>query len=164
MLKIRRALVSDATAIADIYNWYIRNTTASFESASVSVPEMRRRILDKLSHYDWLIAESDRKVAGYAYYGSFRPRAAYYRTVETSIYLAQGSVGRGWGTELYAALIESAAKKQYLQMVAVIALPNPACLALHERLGFEQAGILRGVGFKFGAFHDIALWQRATTA
>ena len=43
--------------------------------------------------------------------------------------------------------------------MAAIALPNPASVRLHEAFGFRETGILRRVGWKFGAWHDVACWQ-----
>lgn len=43
---------------------------------------------------------------------------------------------------------------------AGIALPNPASVALHEKLDFTQAGIFREVGYKFGRYCDVAWYER----
>jgi phosphinothricin acetyltransferase len=56
-------------------------------------------------------------------------------------------------------MIDSAGQKGFRELIGVIALPNPASLALHAKLGFHEAGILRRVGYKFGQFHDVAIWQ-----
>jgi phosphinothricin acetyltransferase len=40
------------------------------------------------------------------------------------------------------------------------ALPNPASVALHEKLGFTQVAHFRENGFKFGRWIDVAYWQR----
>ena len=46
-------------------------------------------------------------------------------------------------------------------MVAVIGdSANHASIGLHKSLGFEMAGNLRSVGFKFGRWVDIALMTR----
>ena len=49
----------------------------------------------------------------------------------------------------------------FAQAIGAITLPNPASVALHEALGFAQAGIYRDVGYKLGAWHSVGLWQRA---
>ena len=43
-ITIRRVLPEDACQIADIYNYYVRETTVSFEVAVLSVEDMRGRI------------------------------------------------------------------------------------------------------------------------
>jgi L-amino acid N-acyltransferase YncA len=163
-LYIRRASEADADRIAEIYNWYVLNTVITFETSAVSPQEMRERIREKLTQFDWVVGEFNHQIVGYAYYGSFRHRAAYSHTVESTVYLARESTGKGFGKRLYSALIESASKKGFREVIGVIALPNPASLALHQALGFREAGFLRGVGHKFGEYVDVALWQRSLDA
>jgi L-amino acid N-acyltransferase YncA len=159
---IRRASDSDAEAIAEIYNAYVLNSIITFETTPVDASEMRQRIKEKLAKYDWIVGELNHQIVGYAYYGSFRPRAAYSHTVESTIYLSEGSTGRGLGKSLYAALIQSATEKGFRELIGVIALPNPASVTLHRALGFEEVGVLHGVGHKFGKYVDISLWQRSS--
>lgn len=160
-LYIRQATVSDAQGCSDIYNWYVLHSLATFETVAVDAESMRQRIEEKLRLHDWLVGEMDGQIAGYAYFGSFRPRAAYRHTVESTIYLSQNAQGKGFGKILYSALIESAAAKGFREMIGVIALPNRSSVALHERLGFREAGVLRSVGHKCDRFIDVALWQKA---
>jgi L-amino acid N-acyltransferase YncA len=160
-LSIRRASESDAERISEIYNWYVLNTIITFETVAVSTREMEQRIKEKVANYDWIVGELNDQIVGYAYYGSFRPRAAYGHTVESTVYLSQSSIGKGFGKSLYSALIRSANENGYRELIGVIALPNPASLALHMTLGFREIGILRGVGQKFGQYVDVALWQRS---
>jgi L-amino acid N-acyltransferase YncA len=157
----RRAAEPDAQSIADIYNWYVLNTAITFETEPVTLDEMRRRIEERLTTHDWLVAEVNREIAGYAYYGNFRPRAAYFHTVESTIYMSPESTGKGIGTALYSALIRSAAEKRFREIIGVIALPNESSVRLHSKAGFREAGRLEGVGKKFGNFIDVAFWQRS---
>src|SRR5262245_4928073 len=104
---IRRAEPCDAQAFCEIYNWYISNTIVTFETEAIDPSEMRHRILEKLTLHDWLVAEASGRIIGYAYYGIFRPRPAYAQTVESTIYLSEGAGGKGIGTVLYSALVQS---------------------------------------------------------
>jgi L-amino acid N-acyltransferase YncA len=158
---IRRATEDDAVRLAEIYNWYVANTFVTFETEVVPVDEMSRRIREKQQSYDWIVGELGREIVGYACYGPFRARRAYFRTIETTIYLAQGYKGKGFGRKIYSALIESASDRGFRELIGVIALPNPASIALHAGLGFCEAGLLRSVGYKFDEYHDIAFWQRS---
>lgn len=161
---IRRAAEPDAPRIADIYNWYVLNTAITFETEAVTLDEMRRRISEKIATHDWLVAEVNREIVGYAYYGSFRPRAAYFHTVESTIYISQESTGQGIGATLYSSLIRSAVEKRFREMIGVIALPNESSVRLHSRLGFREAGRFQSVGQKFGNFIDVAFWQRSVAS
>jgi L-amino acid N-acyltransferase YncA len=160
-MNIRKATPADAAAIIGIYNYYVLNTPITFETAVVSLEEMQNRIREKCSQFDWIVGEIDGKVIGYSYFGKFRERPAYNGTVESTIILDRTCIGRGFGRQLYSRLIESAGGLGFHQMIAVIALPNPESTGLHAKLGFQQAGILKNVGYKFGNYIDIGLWQKS---
>jgi L-amino acid N-acyltransferase YncA len=158
---IRKVTETDAPAIKDIYNYYIENTTITFEIAPVSLEEIKKRIRDKVARFDWMVGEVDQKIIGYSYYGTFRERAAYNNTVESTIILDHRNTGKGYGTEIYRQLIKSAQEHGFKEMIAVIALPNPESIHLHLKQGFREAGVLKNVGFKFNKYLDTGLWQKA---
>lgn len=158
---IRRAEICDAAAIAEIYNWYIANTVITFETEHVSIEEMEARIREKLRNHDWLIAEEDNRIIGYAYYGEFRSRAAYGHTVEATIYLLPQYKGRGVGITLYEELFRSAGERKFREVLAVIALPNPESIRFHEKAGFTHAGIMKSIGYKFHRYIDVAILQKS---
>jgi phosphinothricin acetyltransferase len=89
-----------------------------------------------------------------------RNRAAYRWSVETGIYLAADAQGRGIGRQLLAEHLDLLERQGFATAIAGIALPNPASVALHEKLGFTLSGIERGVGFKLGQWVDVGRWQR----
>ena len=158
-MRLRAADPGDADAIAAIYAPYVSGSTVSFETAAPSVDEMAARITGAGLH-PWLVAEETGTILGYAYAAPFRARPAYRYTVETSVYLAESAQGQGLGRRLYAALLELLEEQGFAQAIAAITLPNPASVALHERLGFEPAGRYRDVGYKMGGWHSVGLWQR----
>ncbi|MGE5364887.1 MAG: N-acetyltransferase family protein [Bacteroidota bacterium] len=158
---IRRAEISDAAAIAGIYNWYIANTIITFETEPVASEEMEARIIEKLKKHDWLVAEIANEIIGYAYYGAFRPRAAYGHTVEATIYLLPQYKGRGCGAQLYDELFRSAGERKFREVLAVIALPNPESIRFHEKAGFTHAGVMRNIGCKFSRYIDVAILQKS---
>ena len=158
-MQMRRATVGDAERLAEIYNWYVLNTIITFETDVVSPQEMTKRIQEKLISHDWLVGEVNQEVIGYAYYGPFRTRAAYHHTVESTIYLSQESMGKGFGRTLYAKLIESVKGRGFREVIGVIALPNPQSIALHRAMGFAEVGVLKSVGYKFGRYIDDGIWQ-----
>lgn len=159
---IRAAVAADAGAIAAIYAPHVTDGAVSFEEAAPDAAAMAARMAASGGRLPWLVAVGDSEtVLGYAFAVPFAARAAYRWTVETGIYLAEAAQGRGLGRELYGALIETLARQGYAQAVARIALPADASEALHRALGFTRIGVERGVGYKLGAWRDVALWQRA---
>jgi L-amino acid N-acyltransferase YncA len=63
-------------------------------------------------------------------------------------------------------LIELSARASIREMVVVIGNPllSNASIALHRSLGFNQVGILRGVGEKFGRALDVLIMQKSLTS
>jgi phosphinothricin acetyltransferase len=155
-MRVREATPADAAACAALYAPYVRETTISFEIDPPSADEMATRIA--ASHV-WLVAEDEDRVIGFAYAGEFKSRPAYARTCEVTVYLDRDCVGRGAGRALYAELLPRLAAAGFRVAIAIIALPNEASEGLHRAFGFEPAGVLRGVGFKQGAWHDVAYAQ-----
>lgn len=160
-MRLRAATPDDAAAVAAIYESYVTGTWITFELDPPPADEMRARMEAVAGRYPWIVAEaSDGSLAGYAYACPFRARAAYRFTVETSVYLRQEATGQGLGARLYRPLLATLEAQGFTQAIAAIALPNPASVALHERLGFTHAGTYARVGYKLGRWLDVGLWQR----
>jgi L-amino acid N-acyltransferase YncA len=156
---IRDCTPSDAGQVCDIYNYYVSETIVTFEETPILEAEMARRIRDVTAHLPWLVWETDGTVTGYAYATAWKSRAAYRHTVESSIYLAPEATGRGLGSTLYTALIAELRQRGLHCVIGGAALPNPASVKLHERLGFEPVAEFRQVGFKFGQWINVAYWE-----
>ena len=120
---------------------------------------MRHRMIDVTARLPWLGWEEDGRIVGYAYATPWKARAAYRHAVEASIYLSRQATGRGLGTQLYQALIAELRQKKLHCVIGGAALPNPASVALHERLGFTKVAEFKEVGFKFGRWVDVAYWE-----
>ena len=159
-LILRPVEDADIPAIISIYNDYVTTTAVSFEEAPVSEEEMRRRVESvKAQQLPWLCAVVEGRLAGYAYATRWRERSAYRFTVETTIYLAPAFTGHGIGKSLYSALLEQLRAAGVHAVMAVITLPNPASVALHEALGYHKVGQLAEVGYKFKRWIDVGNWQ-----
>jgi phosphinothricin acetyltransferase len=159
-VHVRRATRDDAAACAEVYAPFVRDTAVSFEAAPPTSEEMAGRIATAQVRHDWLVLVDGTGVVGYAYGGPWRTRAAYRFTCELGIYLAPSARGQGGGRLLYEALLERLSGLGYRTVVAGMTWPNPASEALHLALGFEPAGIMRRVGWKHDAWHDVAFFQR----
>ncbi len=162
-ILVRDASDSDIAAVRQIYAFYVLHGRSTFEEVPPTVEDLlsrRRTILS--AGLPYLVATVDRQVAGFAFATSYRPRPAYRHTVEDSVYVADGLHSKGIGTALLSALIERCEAGHWRQMIAVIGdSGNLASIALHNRLGFEQIGTFKAVGFKLGRWVDTVLMQRA---
>jgi len=161
---IRIATEKDAEAISHIYNHYITNTVITFEEEVVSRDDIANRIKTTLADgLPWLIAEEDHIVLGYAYATPWKSRRAYQFSVETSVYLDQSASRKGWGSQLYQALFTELQKTKVRTVIGGIALPNPASIALHEKLGMHKSAHFSDVGYKFNQWIDVGYWQKSLT-
>jgi L-amino acid N-acyltransferase YncA len=157
---IRTAIASDAHALADIYNNYILETIVTFEEQPVSPTDIAERIAEVATvPLPWLVYEHEGAIVGYAYASKWKGRCAYRFSVETTVYLAPGSIGKGIGTALYQALLMHLKGLGLHVAIGGIALPNAASVALHEKLGFSKVAQFSEVGFKFGRWIDVGYWQ-----
>lgn len=159
-LLTRDAHAGDAATIAAIYNPFITDTVVTFEESVVTADDMAARVEQLHGQgLPWRVVEQDGRVLGYAYAGLWRSRAAYRHVAESAIYLGEAARGRGLGTRLYQDLFEQLRMRDMRVVMGVIALPHPASVAFHERLGFQRAGLFPRVGYKFDRWIDVGYWQ-----
>ena len=157
---IRPATPQDAAAIAQIYNYYVRDTIVTFEEDEVPVEDMAARIAEtQAGGLPWIVFDEDGAVVGYASASRWKARSAYRFAVESSVYLAPQAVGRGIGSQLYEVLFTQLKVRGMHAVIGGISLPNPASVALHEKFGMAPIGCFREVGFKFGQWVDVGYWQ-----
>ena len=149
----------DAAACAAIYAPSVEATPISFEVTAPDAAEFAGRIAKYSATHQFLVAEEDGEVLGYAYACRWRERPAYDWSVEVSVYVDADQQGKGVGRALYVELFDRLRAQGYRIAVAGITLPNPASIALHERLGFISIGALREIGWKLDAWHDVGYWQ-----
>ena len=158
--RVRDATEHDAADCTAVYAPYVTDTAVTFEDEPPSRREMARRIAAAQERHAWLVLEHDTSVVGFAYGGAFRSRAAYAWTCEVSVYLGVQQTGRGGGRMLYDALLARLAERGFRKAVAGMTLPNDASVALHRSLGFVPVGTFQRVGWKHGAWRDVAWMQR----
>jgi L-amino acid N-acyltransferase YncA len=156
---IRACAAADAAAICAIYNAYVLDTVITFEEEPVAVAEMARRIEEVSTRFPWLVAEESGVILGYAYATPWKARSAYRFSVESTVYVASGHMGRGVGTALYRELIGELRKLGVHCAVGGIALPNPASVALHEKLGLKKIGQFVEIGRKLDRWVDVGYWE-----
>ena len=161
--RIREADMTDLEAITAIYGHHVRHSVASFEEEPPDRGTMEGRYRASLGHgLPYLVAEPvPRDVLGYAYAAPYHARPGYRFTVENSVYVAPEVQGRGLGRALMTELLARCTALGYRQMIAIIGVgETPASIRLHESLGFQHAGRLAAVGFKFGRWIDCVVMQR----
>ncbi len=156
---IRRIRLDDAKQIADLYNYYIKNTVVTFEEKIVPPSEFERRIKENDPKLPWLVVEENNEILAYAYASKWKARSAYRHSVETTIYLREDVRGKGLGTLLYSELISILKTQNIHAIIGGVTLPNQASVALHEKMGYEKVAHFKEVGFKFGKWLDVGYWE-----
>jgi phosphinothricin acetyltransferase len=161
-LLVRPANTADLPAVTGIYTHHVLHGLASFELEPPDLTEIKRRYESiRALGLPYLVVESGGAIAGYAYAGVYRARPAYRFSVENSVYVAAGRTGQGIGSALLPALIDACAAAGRRQMIAVIGdSANEGSIRLHAKFGFQHAGLLPAVGYKFGRWVDSVLMQK----
>ena len=157
-VTVRTADTSDLPRIAAIYDEQVRTAISTFDLEPLGLDYWEARLASTAPGDHLLVALADSDVVGYAYSSSYRPRPAYARTREVSVYLTGEAREQGLGRALYEELLRRLRTDGIHQVLAVIALPNDASEALHRACGFSRVGVLPEVGWKFNRWIDTALW------
>ena len=157
-MVIRPVRREDAQEMLDIYRPFVTDNSVSFELEVPSLDQFAERIVTYTKRFPWLVAEENGEVIGYAYASSYRERKAYQWSVECSVYIRSDYYGKGCAQKLYETLFEELTSRGFFNVYAIITLPNEASVRFHQKMNFEEVGIFRRVGFKFGKWHDV-LWM-----
>jgi phosphinothricin acetyltransferase len=162
-LLIRPSLDTDLPALTRIYGHAVSHGTGTFELDAPDDVEMARRRDAVLANgLPWLVAEREGHVLGFAYANHFRPRRAYRFCLEDSIYLDEAARGHGVGRVLLAELLAQCVARGARQMLAVIGdTANAGSIGVHRACGFEDCGVFKAAGWKFGRWLDVVLMQKA---
>ena len=149
---------TDAEAVAAIYRPAVERGVASFEETAPPAETMAARMSLALERLPWVVVADSgtQRVVGYAYAGPHRERPGYRWSVDISVYVDPAHHGRGVGRGLYRELLAILHRQGFVNVFAGIALPNSASVALHAAIGMSLVGVYRAVGYKFGAWHDVA--------
>jgi phosphinothricin acetyltransferase len=158
---IRLAQEADAAEILEIYDIYVKESAVTFECETPSLDEFKNRIKEISSCYPYIVCVSDKKIIGYAYAHRQKERAAYQWNAELSVYVDKAYFRRGAGRALYSALIGILRMQNVRNVYGGVASPNKNSERLHEYFGFKKLGVYHNTGYKCGAWHDVAWYERA---
>ena len=163
MATIRTATTGDLAALVDIYNHYVLQTPVTFDTDAFTL-DTRRAWFGQFAAegpYRLLVAERDGEVVGYASSVRFKEKPAYGTSVETSIYVHPGHTGQGLGESLYKALLDELLSEPALHRAyGGVTMPNPASVALHEKLGYRKVATYSEVGFKLDRYWDVCWFEK----
>lgn len=157
---IREAQLSDAARLAEIYNYYITQTTVTFETAPITAAEMQHRIAEvKEQGLPYLVSESEGRVVGYSYVHPWRTRAAFLHSKELSVYFDPACRHQGWGSLIVRDMIARCRACQVHALIATVTSENVESLHFHRKLGFRHVGHFDEVGWKFDRWIGLDAFQ-----
>lgn len=160
-LQIRIATKNDCKNILAIYEYYVLNTSITFEYEVPLLEEIEKRMETVQTKYPYLVAEMDGKIVGYAYATDFRFRAAYQWSSECAIYIHKDFQGKGIGKKLYQKLFAILRLQGYYNVFSGVVIPNEASVNLHLACGFREIGVYENIGYKFEKWHTTKWFQLA---
>jgi L-amino acid N-acyltransferase YncA len=155
---IRSLEEKDIPACLEIYNWYILNSYATFETEPLSLEQFRQRVHNIVQKYPWIVLEEEKKVIGYAYLSAFNERAAYNWTCDLAIYLDHEKRGKGAGSLLIDTILDLARRDGYHMMTSIVTEGNTASEHLHEKFGFQKLALFPKVGYKLGKWRGVTYY------
>jgi len=159
---LRLATLDDAEAIRAIYNVEVSTSTVTFDLVPRSLEDQRAWLQARSGAHSAIVAVDDPTgdVIGFGSLSPWKDRPAYRTSVEDSVYIHRDHQGRGLGRLLLTELLEVATASGFHAVFARIVAGHDASIALHAALGFEQVGVEREVGRKFGRWLDVVLMER----
>lgn len=147
-------------AVKAIYDWYIKNATATFHTEPITLEQLQEFIFIDHPLYKSFLIHADGELAGYCFLTYHKKRPAYDRTAEISIYLKPEFAGKGIGREALRYLEDIAKEVGLKNLVGVITGDNHSSMALFERSGFVKCAHFKNVGEKFGKVLDVVAYQK----
>jgi L-amino acid N-acyltransferase YncA len=159
-IRVRPAATADLPGAAAIYDEQVHTGISTFDLEPPPVSYWEHHLVSTEPGDHFLVADDGEQIVGFAYSSAYRPRPGYRLTRETSVYLADRARGQGLGRRMYDDLLDRVRADGIHVALALVALPNPGSIALHEACGFEHVGTMREVGRKFDRWLDTAWYQR----
>jgi phosphinothricin acetyltransferase len=161
-VEIRPAAIEDLHQLNDLYNHYVLHSHATFDVSPITMAERVEwfRHYREAGRHRILVAAANDRVLGFATSSPYRPREAYETSVETTVYVAPDTTGRGLGGLLYAELFRVIEGEDLHRAIGGIALPNDPSVALHRRFGFTQVAHFTEQGRKFGRYWDVVYFEK----
>ncbi|MCP8615799.1 GNAT family N-acetyltransferase [Salirhabdus salicampi] len=157
-MRYRKGEHRDLSDIRNIMNYYIHETTATFDIEEKKVEKVKEWF-HQFQDFPLFVADKDNEVVGYASLLPYQKKEAYKHTMELSIYIDPNSHGFGIGKQLMEMILLEAKKREIHSIIAIITTENEQSIEFHKRFGFEHKGTLHEVGFKHGRWLDVSYFQ-----
>lgn len=157
-MYIRNAVITDLTAIVQIYNSTISDRIATADTEPITRESRLSWFKNRdFSHRPILIAEKAPEITGWLSFNNFYGRPAYQHTAEISLYIAQNYRRQGIGSQLLQKAIAKCPQLQIKILLGFVFAHNLPSLNLLQNHGFQQWGLLPQVAQLDGQEKDLVI-------
>lgn len=151
---------ADVELMVPLYNYYVRETSATVHQTEISLAEMRDILLPADPRYgSWKII-LDGRPDGYLLLRKHRHRESYDTTAEISIYLDPAWPGKGIGTQALSFGEYRAKERGFHVLLAIMPAENMSGIRLFERQGFEECARFKEITKRAGRFLDVLYFEK----
>ena len=158
-VTVRDAVEADLPQITAIWNHEVLWTDATTDTEPRDPGAQREWFARHPGGYPIVVAATGPEVLAFGALSPYRPKPAFARTVEDSVYVKRGHRGAGLGDVILADLIRRARAHGHHSMLARITSANSASLRLHARHGFVIVGVKSQVACKHDHWLDVTIMQ-----
>ena len=151
---------SDLPEVKIIYDWYIKNSTATFHTVPITIEQLKEFIYIHHPIYRSYLIFANNEIAGYCFITNYKKRQAYDRTAELTIYLSPGSRNKGIGKMALLYLEKMASEAGLRNLLGIISGDNQNSIALFEKSGYSKCAHYKNVGEKFNTLLDVVSFQK----
>jgi L-amino acid N-acyltransferase YncA len=151
---------SDLKSVLDLYNYYVLNTTVTFQIKPATTNDLRSSLFIDHPRYKSIIIKCDNDICGYCFFTQYRKKEAYDNTAEIGIYLKSAYKGRGIGRQTITFIEQKARDSGIKVLLAFISGNNEESIGFFEKLGYEKCAHFRNVGEKFGNRLDVVAYEK----
>lgn len=158
---IRKATEHDLSAIKDIYNYAVLNTTATYDINPRDDKYFANMLSEHTGKYLLAVYEDNGDIIGYVALSQFSRRDAYDITAELSVYVKADCQNKHIGTQLMEyALSYAQTENRFLTIVSLITSDNEHSIYLHKKFGFEFGGKIKNAGFKSNRMLGVDIYYK----
>lgn len=160
-LKFVDAKRYDVNDMLNLYNYYIINSTATFDLEEISAEAFLKRIkIEDVNYKTYIVSVNDIMI-GFCFFIPYRENPAYAETVEIGIYLKPEFTGKKYGEIMVNHLEAIIREKKFKNIIASISSDNTSSISLFKRLGYRQCADYTEIAYKHGHYVGIIDFQRA---
>ena len=154
----------DISKCLEIYNYYVKNTTATFECSEIFFDDFKSRVNRIIQKFPYFVCEIDNAIVGYAYLDYFIEREAAFMSADLSIYVDHSQRGKEIGRLLLANIIKAASSYGIKNIISVVTTNNISSIRFHEQNKFSKEGIINNIAYKLGEklgviYYKLELWK-----